>query len=153
MTSRLARRCAAGLAAAALGTAIAAATAAPASAATLAPCTTLTEMTRSGHDIMVPTLKGSVSCQIGRDFAANRTVVSRFQFTLRRCYAGLDLASPYSDEKVGELTADGYFGPRTIAALKAVQRHIGTAADGIYGPNTRDRMRFLTPDRVSCYHY
>lgn len=51
------------------------------------------------------------------------------------------------------LHADGNFGPRTEAALKAVQRYIGTDPDGIYGPNTRDRMKFTTPDRVHCYRY
>lgn len=126
---------------------------APASAAEPPRCTTMTEMARSGHTIVVPTTKGSASCQIGRDYAANATVVSRFQFTLRRCYPTLNLASPYSNEKVGDLDADGSFGPRTEAALKAVQRYIGTDPDGIYGPNTRDRMKFTTPDRVHCYGY
>jgi peptidoglycan hydrolase-like protein with peptidoglycan-binding domain len=72
---------------------------------------------------------------------------------MRRCYPTLNLASPYSNEKVGDLYADGSFGSRTEAALKAVQRYIGTDADGIYGPNTRDRMKFTTPDRVHCYRY
>lgn len=125
----------------------------PASANTLARCTTMTEFQRSGYEIVVPTTKGSTSCQIGRDFAANATVVSRFQFQLRRCYPDLNLASPYSNEKVGNLDADGTFGPRSEAALKAVQKHIGTAADGIYGPDTRDHIKFLTPDRVKCYRY
>ncbi|WP_082404571.1 peptidoglycan-binding domain-containing protein [Saccharothrix sp. NRRL B-16348] len=125
----------------------------PASAAEAPRCTAMTEMVRSGRTIVVPTTKGSAFCQIGRDYAANATVVSRFQFTMRRCYPTLNLASPYSDEKVGDLYADGSFGSRTEAALKAVQRHIGTAADGIYGPNTRDRMKFTTPDRVYCYGY
>lgn len=126
---------------------------APASAAQLPRCASITEFQRSGYEIMVPTSKGSTSCQIGRDFAANATVVSRFQFQMRRCYPDLNLASPYSNEKVGEISHDGSFGPRSEAALKAVQKYIGTTADGIYGPNTRDRIKFLTPDRVKCYRY
>ena len=126
---------------------------APASAATLAACTTMTSMERWGNTIVVPTLKGSASCQIGRDFQANTTVVSRFQLTLRKCYPNLNLASPYSNEKVGNLATDGIFGPRSVAALKAVQGHIGTAADGIYGPNTRDRMSFLASGTGPCYPY
>lgn len=125
----------------------------PASAAEPSPCASMTEMVRSGHTIVVPTFKGSTLCQIGRDYAANATVVSRFQFTMRRCYPSLNLASPYSSEKVGDLSADGSFGPRTEAALKAVQRYIGTDPDGIYGPKTRDRMKFTAPDRVYCYGY
>ena len=34
------------------------------------------------------------------------------------------------------IARDGYFGPATRTALIQVQRAIGTAADGIYGPNT-----------------
>ncbi|WP_372470793.1 hypothetical protein [Saccharothrix luteola] len=34
-----------------------------------------------------------------------------------------------------------------------MQRYIGTDPDGIYGPNTRDRMKFTTPDRVHCYRH
>ena len=125
----------------------------PASAVEPPRCTAMTEMVRSGRTIVVPTAMGSPSCQIGRDYAANATVVSRFQFTMRRCYPSLNLASPYSNEKVGDLSADGSFGPRTEAALKAVQRYIGTDPDGIYGPKTRDRMKFTAPDRVYCYGY
>ncbi|ONI91914.1 hypothetical protein ALI22I_06500 [Saccharothrix sp. ALI-22-I] len=126
---------------------------APASAVELPRCTTTTDMVRSGHTIRVPTTKGSPSCQIGRDYAANATVVARFQFTMRRCYPSLHLAPPYSSEKVGDLDYDGSFGSRTEAALKAVQDYIGTDPDGIYGPKTRDRMKFVTPDRVHCYSY
>ena len=147
------RRGAVGLAALVLGAVAVVAFAAPASAAQPPPCTSWTEVTRSGHALMVPTVKGSVSCRIGRDFTVSTTVVSRFQYTLRTCYPGLRLASPYSDEKVGTLATDGTFGPRTEAALKAVQSHIGTAADGIYGPDTRDRMRFVNTTRTGCYGY
>jgi peptidoglycan hydrolase-like protein with peptidoglycan-binding domain len=152
MNSTRLRPAAVGLAALAMGAA-AITFAAPASAAELARCTTTTEMVRSGHTIMVPTTKGSASCQIGRDFAANTTIVARFQFTMRRCYPNLNLASPYSNEKVGDLDVDGSFGARSEAALKAVQSSIGTSPDGIYGPKTRDRMKFMTPDRVHCYRY
>jgi peptidoglycan hydrolase-like protein with peptidoglycan-binding domain len=70
-----------------------------------------------------------------------------------RCYPTLNLASPYSSEKVGDLYADGSFGPRTEAALKAVQRYIGTDPDGIYGSNTRDRMKFIDDRNRNCYAY
>jgi peptidoglycan hydrolase-like protein with peptidoglycan-binding domain len=32
--------------------------------------------------------------------------------------------------------ADGHFGPRTQAAVKAMQTAIGVTADGVYGPHT-----------------
>ncbi|WP_308257238.1 peptidoglycan-binding domain-containing protein [Saccharothrix luteola] len=152
MGARGRRYGASGLAAAVLGAAVIM-SAAPASAALAALCTTTSEVVRSGRTIMVPTVKGSTTCTIGREYAANTSVVSRFQSMMRRCYPDLDLASPYSDEKVGDLADDGSFGPRTEAALKAIQRHIGTAADGICGPNTRDRMKFPKPATDTCYQY
>jgi len=126
----------------------------PASAAGPAPCTQMTTMNRSGHDIRVPTVKGSSSCQMGRVYAvADKKVVFQFQTGLKVCYPKLRMASPYSDEWVGDLEPDGSFGPRTEAALKAVQRYTGAGADGIYGPNTRDHIRFLATDQRHCYFY
>lgn len=83
-------------------------------------------------------------CLLGRGLAANTKVVTQFQATLKRCYSGLSLASPYQDEKIRDLSADGSFGPRTEAALKAVQKYIGTTADGTYGVVTRDHMSFIS---------
>ena len=39
-----------------------------------------------------------------------------------------------------QLTVDGAFGPATKSALMAAQRKIGIAADGVYGPITRNNM-------------
>jgi peptidoglycan hydrolase-like protein with peptidoglycan-binding domain len=36
--------------------------------------------------------------------------------------------------------ADGHFGPRTQAAVKAMQTAIGTTADGVYGPHTAAQL-------------
>jgi peptidoglycan hydrolase-like protein with peptidoglycan-binding domain len=129
--------------------------AAPASAGPgPAPCGQMTLMKRGGHTIFVPTIKGNPSCQMGRDYAeAGVKVVHLFQTGLKTCYANLRMASPYSDEKVGSLDADGSFGPRTEAALKAVQRHTGADVDGIYGPNTRDHIKFPDSGRRNCYAY
>lgn len=126
----------------------------PASAAGPAPCSRITPMNRAGHDILVPTNKSGASCQMGRVYAvADKKVVFQFQTGLKLCYPKLRMASPYSDEWVGDLSPDGSFGPRTEAALKAVQRHTGAADDGIYGPNTRDHIKFLATDQRHCYAY
>lgn len=39
------------------------------------------------------------------------------------------------------LTADGIFGPKTLAAVKAFQSSKGIAADGIVGPITRSKLK------------
>ncbi|NUT53363.1 MAG: peptidoglycan-binding protein [Saccharothrix sp.] len=145
------RRSAIGLAAVAMG---AVSFAAPASAeADLGPCAQMTLMKRSGHTIFVPTFKGSSLCQLGRAYPAPVKVVYLFQEGLKTCYGHLNLASPYSDEKIANLDVDGSFGPRTEAALKSVQRNAGADVDGIYGPNTRDHIRFRSSDTRNCYAY
>jgi peptidoglycan hydrolase-like protein with peptidoglycan-binding domain len=40
------------------------------------------------------------------------------------------------------LTEDGRFGERTKAALQAVQKQIGVSPDGVYGPLTRNAMKW-----------
>ena len=99
----------------------------------------------SGNSIEVPVNDGSRPvCLLGRDLVANTKVVVQFQSTMIRCYGGLNLASPYQNEKIRDLSADGSFGPRTEAALKAVQKNIGVTADGTYGVITRDHMSFVS---------
>jgi peptidoglycan hydrolase-like protein with peptidoglycan-binding domain len=107
----------------------------------------------SGRTLEVPVNSdGRAVCLLGRDLAANVKVVNRFQHTMIRCYGGLSLASPYQNEKIRDLSTDGSFGPRTEAALEAVQKNIGVTADGTYGPVTRDHMKFMSPDG-RCYSY
>ena len=124
----------------------------PASAAEPGPCAQMSLVTRSGNNIYVPTFKGSTTCQLGRNYTSPVKVVHLFQVGLKTCYGHLNLASPYSDEKISSLDADGSFGPRTEAALKSAQRHAGADVDGIYGPNTRDHIRFRSPDG-RCHGY
>ncbi|MGW4060928.1 peptidoglycan-binding domain-containing protein [Amycolatopsis sp. NPDC004747] len=118
-------------------------------------CTTTINVNRGGNNLAVPaTGSGNVTCLIGRTQAANSAVVRSLQYTLKACYPTVHLAAPYASELVGNLAVDGGFGPRTEAALKGVQGSIGTTADGVYGPNTRNAMRFPSNDVANrCYHY
>ncbi|WP_200940525.1 peptidoglycan-binding domain-containing protein [Cellulomonas sp. Leaf334] len=56
-------------------------------------------------------------------------VVQELQFHLANCYPA-------------PVAQDGYYGPQTVAAVKAVQREHGLDPDGVYGPKTRDAMRW-----------
>lgn len=116
-------------------------------------CTTAASV--GNPTIAVPsTSGGNVTCLIGRTQAATAEVVRLLQGTMKTCYPSVRLAYPYQNELVGNLVVDGSFGPRTEAAMKGVQANIGTAADGVYGPNTRNRMRFRSNDTPNlCYHY
>jgi len=57
------------------------------------------------------------------------SAVWALQNTLNSCYSA-------------GLAWDGQFGPDTYNALLKVQRSIGVTIDGVYGPNTRDKMRW-----------
>jgi peptidoglycan hydrolase-like protein with peptidoglycan-binding domain len=41
------------------------------------------------------------------------------------------------------IDTDGIFGSQTMAALEAAQRSAGITPDGVYGPQTRDHIRWL----------
>jgi peptidoglycan hydrolase-like protein with peptidoglycan-binding domain len=57
--------------------------------------------------------------------------VQALQYSLNRCW----ISKP--EDKLKE---DGQYGELTKAAVRVVQRKIGVARDGIYGPNTREKM-------------
>lgn len=76
------------------------------------------------------------------DRGMSNTAVRALQKNLNSCY-GYKLAT------------DGVFGALTESALISVQRKVGVAADGDYGPNTRDAMVWAnysveTGARISC---
>ncbi|MEU7580069.1 peptidoglycan-binding domain-containing protein [Streptomyces sp. NPDC041068] len=71
---------------------------------------------------------GSLTCEMGR--GANGKHVSALQQTLIRCY------------NLNTGGYDGDFGPSTESALRTAQSRAGTPADGIYGPHTRDALKW-----------
>ncbi|WP_331741777.1 peptidoglycan-binding domain-containing protein [Streptomyces sp. NBC_01006] len=58
--------------------------------------------------------------------------VRELQKTLNGCYF----------DGVTYLDEDGQFGPATTKALKRAQTMAGVTADGVYGPNTRDALKW-----------
>ncbi|MDT7840726.1 peptidoglycan-binding domain-containing protein [Streptomyces justiciae] len=97
----------------------------------------------SGATASLPALNGSIyNCQLAKGNTGSG--VTRLQIALNLCYsAGLD--------------TDGIFGDRTRAALVAAQKKAfpndSGEWDGIYGPNTRDAIKWpwFTEAYYSCY--
>ncbi len=65
------------------------------------------------------------------------SAVERLQNTLNRCYFYHHGASPLFPVS---LEIDGNFGGKTRDALKFAQGVEGAAVDGVYGPESRDKL-------------
>lgn len=110
------------LAAAVVGCGVMAVTAAPASAAP-----TCNSIAVYAGIMYVPGVNGSVNSSCVMGIGANSGGVVILQTALRLCFGQ-------------SLSLDGDFGPQTRTALRNVQRSIGVADDGVYGPTTFGRM-------------
>ncbi|MFI1224909.1 MULTISPECIES: peptidoglycan-binding protein [unclassified Streptomyces] len=106
------------------------ATAAPAAAAGY--CDTGKSIMKGTYNhIFVPANGTSTNCTMARGATGNH--VKALQRALKDCYnVGLE----------AEKDVDGSFGPKTYSALWAAQGKAGTKQDGIYGPNTRDALKW-----------
>jgi hypothetical protein len=98
----------------------------------LPTCTRVVNWEDASGQVFIPlpaSAGGSWDCllAIGSDSAA----VVDLQVSLAQCN--------------GEsLVADGSYGPKTQAAVRAVQLRLDISADGTYGPQTKNAMRWLT---------
>ncbi|HEX8348041.1 MAG TPA: peptidoglycan-binding domain-containing protein [Actinoplanes sp.] len=106
-------------------------------AAQAAPPTCTRSATVGGqtNPIRVPVSSGgSTTCQltVGNSGAGVRAL----QDALLSCYNQ-------------RIEIDGDFGNATKAALRTAQTRIGVTSDGIYGPNTSARLKFMS--LLNCY--
>lgn len=78
----------------------------------------------------VPVGEHYTDCYMKRGITG--TGVKALQRSLRICYGQTSVA------------IDGSFGPATEAALRNVQASLGISADGMYGNQSRDHLRFFS---------
>jgi peptidoglycan hydrolase-like protein with peptidoglycan-binding domain len=93
-------------------------------------CTSYAEYYTASGPTNIPTIglyQNAPNCQLanGNDSSG----VDVLQYTLDNCYGS-------------GLTQDGEFGALTEAAVKHVQSILGISVDGIYGPQTRNAMKW-----------
>ncbi|MER7468293.1 peptidoglycan-binding domain-containing protein [Streptomyces sp. NPDC097981] len=102
----------------------------PAAQAAVPGCTDYATYYSGDFYTKVPTIdpQGTNFCTLRS--GAKGMQVYYLQDTLNYCY-GQDLGTP-----------DGKFGPKTAAALARVQKIIGADPDGVYGPQTRDKLKW-----------
>ncbi|MET9373121.1 peptidoglycan-binding domain-containing protein [Streptomyces sp. NPDC002992] len=70
---------------------------------------------------------GSITCEMSQ--GANGNHVRALQNALKFCYGR-------------SIAVDGSFGPATATALRYAQGQAGAGVDGIYGPETRDKIKW-----------
>lgn len=81
---------------------------------------------------LLPALNGNTNnyCELGSWLGGTyNSGTQALQRALNACYSQ-------------GLVADGYYGPKTVAAVKRVQAAIGVRADGGYGPVTKRAMNW-----------
>ncbi|MFC8091699.1 peptidoglycan-binding protein [Streptomyces sp. NPDC008343] len=83
----------------------------------------------NGHELAnIPAYGSTVDCITAE--GASGSHVEAIQKALRHCH------------KRTRVTVDGDFGPITEEELKKVQAALGLEDDGVYGPKTRDKLKW-----------
>ncbi|MEU1677240.1 peptidoglycan-binding domain-containing protein [Streptomyces roseifaciens] len=98
-----------------------------AQAATPTCNTSVSYTTVHGSSTTIPAAGRNVSCLLARGSSGNG--VRALQLSLNECYGA-------------NLARDGIFGAGTQTALWRAQSQEGQAADGVYGPRTRDALHW-----------
>ncbi|MET7949656.1 peptidoglycan-binding domain-containing protein [Micromonospora sp. NPDC005324] len=136
--------------------------AAPASAADPAPlfgaaasssCTGTTKIYLGDRLFTMPTVgngTNNLNCVLSRGNQSG--AVSNLQRHLNACYWSGSSAGGHRNVFGTALVVDGNFGGNTASALAAAQRSHSIADDGVYGPQTRRTLLFVTDTSV-CVRY
>jgi peptidoglycan hydrolase-like protein with peptidoglycan-binding domain len=88
---------------------------------------------RSGTGTYVPYSSGAATytCYMNANHKTRGDGVRQLQVSVNKCYGK-------------SIDTDGVFGTETATALAAVQRRINAADDGKYGPETRNKMKWVS---------
>ncbi|MFE5338775.1 peptidoglycan-binding protein [Isoptericola sp. NPDC056578] len=106
------------------------AAAVPASAAT-AYCNTMKHRSATGTYVPYSSSAGTYTCYMNATNKTRGDGVVQLQASMNYCFGQ-------------SIAADGVFGNNTRDALVAVQKKIGVTADGRYGPETRNKMKWVS---------
>ncbi|MEU8819635.1 peptidoglycan-binding domain-containing protein [Actinoplanes sp. NPDC048796] len=143
--------------AAGLGLAVAPAAAAsasgPASLALPYPiCNSVVVNYQSGYPVPVPAYGTNQTCYMQQnDGKVDTSSLRTMQTAINICYIQKGRLSRFGITTPLSLASPDRYGPKTYAAVKAVQQwHGGISADGGWGPETRRTMQWPDNDTLTC---
>jgi Putative peptidoglycan binding domain len=98
------------------------------------------------YNVLIPyyKVKGKATYNCIMNTGATGEGVGILQYNINNCYP----PKP-------KLKVDGEYGPKTKAAVKAMQKKAGTTADGVYGPKTQFKMKYegVSSKGSKCLRY
>lgn len=130
----------------------AASAAGPATLALPSPiCNTTVGASSGGHLHAVPAYNGSQTCYMQQgDGKTDTSSLKVMQTAINICYIQKGRLAQYGITTNLSLASPDTFGPKTKAAVVAVQKWHGITADGGWGPQTRATMQWPDEDTLAC---
>lgn len=125
----------------------------PASLALPSPiCNNVAVVNVGGHSVPVPAYNGNQTCYMQRgDGRVDTSSLRTMQSAINICYIQNGRLARFGITTQLSLASPDTYGPRTEAAVTAVQRwHGNIGVDGEWGPQTRRAMQWPDNDTLAC---
>jgi peptidoglycan hydrolase-like protein with peptidoglycan-binding domain len=115
-------------------------------------CTSDVQVYYNGGEYEPPAYGTNQNCLLASGDGPDLAVDS-LQININTCYIDTGLLAPYGITTELSLADPDTYGPKTKAAVVAVQKYLQITADGVYGPQTRSHMHWIDwiPDNLPCY--
>ncbi|GAA0481785.1 hypothetical protein Ade02nite_57340 [Paractinoplanes deccanensis] len=130
----------------------AASAAGPASLALPSPiCTGVVVASSGGYGVPVPAYNGNQRCYMQNgDGKVDTPSLRTMQTAINICYIQNGRLSRYGITQPLSLASPDTYGPKTKAAVTAVQRWHSISPDGGWGPQTRAAMQWPDNNALTC---
>ncbi|MET0423099.1 MAG: peptidoglycan-binding domain-containing protein [Actinoplanes sp.] len=114
-------------------------------------CTGIVVVNVGGHPVPVPAYNGNQRCYMQQgDGKVDTASLKLLQTAINICYINKGRLAQYGVTQTLSLASPDTYGPKTKAAVTAVQKWHGISADGGWGPQTRAAMQWPDNDTLAC---